>query len=76
MKKLIEAGAQINGLSAHGSTALHVAAFEGTVESLQLLLDSNAFLDQQDIYGTTALLFATRERVPRMWNSYEAAVLR
>jgi uncharacterized protein len=53
MDWLLENGANINEVDNNGYTALHFSAQEAHEKSLSLLIDKNANLDIQDIYGNT-----------------------
>jgi uncharacterized protein len=61
---LIGAGANVNGTTAAGDTALHRAAQSGDLETLKLLARKGARLDVQNKAGLTALDIAMGKRPP------------
>jgi ankyrin repeat protein len=58
MLLLLERKANIKARDVEKRTALHLAAVNGHVESVQLLLDGGANIKDKDHYGQTALLCA------------------
>jgi len=57
---LIRAGMDVDALNRDSCTPLMVAAENGSLASLQILLDEDAWLDARDPSGKTALMFAAR----------------
>jgi len=55
VRRLLEAGARVDGRNADGSTALHGACVGGRAESLELLLERGASLEVTDERGSTPL---------------------
>lgn len=74
VKTLIEAGADPNLQSLHeipklkkaGVDALMGASMNGNLEVVELLLDKNAFVNQQDAQGKTALMYASQGGYPQV----------
>ena len=62
MKRLIEFGADVNGLSQLGQYPLSVAAGAGHVEAARLLLQAGADPNRKDAKGRTPLKHARRRR--------------
>ena len=58
IRLLVDAGADLNATDADGATALHAAAFSGSMNVLKLLVGNNAKLDLKDDEGSTPLLVA------------------
>src|SRR5262249_6384431 len=58
VKFLLEAGADVNAISEHGSTPLHYAAFLGEVEFAKLFLQAGAKLDVRNSDGKTPAQWA------------------
>ncbi|XP_046328632.2 ankyrin repeat, SAM and basic leucine zipper domain-containing protein 1-like isoform X1 [Haliotis rufescens] len=58
--KLIQAGANLNGTSPLGRTALHVAAAQGHGHIVDLLLEKGANIDAEDDDGNNALTIADK----------------
>src|SRR3990167_7160843 len=56
----LDAGANINSVNIHGSTALILAAFEGHRDIVRLLLDRGADINTINIHGSTVLFYAAR----------------
>ncbi len=54
-KMLLERGAELHVVDAHGNTPLHVAAGEGKVDVVELLLDQGVEVNQRNSAGATAL---------------------
>ena len=70
---LLRRGADINGIDNHESwTPLMFAAAEGHKEVVQLLLDSNANPNAQDVDGETAAQFAHSRGFPEVAAMIEA----
>jgi ankyrin repeat protein len=55
VKLLLDKGADVNRADLAGVTALHVAAREGNLELIQLLVDRGTKLDRKDEYDKTPL---------------------
>ncbi len=64
VKALLEAGADVNALSATGDTALHAAAQGGNVAMIQFLADHGAKLDVKNRAGFTPLDLAMGKGTP------------
>ncbi len=62
---LIQYGANIHDKTETGSTALHVAASGGRVESVQLLLDKGLDINARNKYGNTPLIEAVDSYIVR-----------
>lgn len=60
MELLVVAGAKVDSCDRAGQTALHFAAFKGSVAVLDRLLHHGAYVDQTDRLGRSALWFAAR----------------
>ncbi|MCL4361845.1 ankyrin repeat domain-containing protein [Candidatus Dependentiae bacterium] len=56
--KLINKGVDVNSTDKYGYTALMTACFYGNPEMVQLLIDSNAYINMKTCEGTTELLLA------------------
>lgn len=52
---LNEEGIDVNSIDLDGRTALHIAACEGHVEVVKLLLSRKANIDARDRWGSTVL---------------------
>ena len=59
---LIKAGADPNARNLAGNTALHAAAYWGSVGAIRALLAAGAERNARNVYGATALDIAVRER--------------
>ena len=57
-KLLVELGADVNGAGENGWTALHGAAYTGSDEIIQLLVEKGASMDAMDRFGQTPLSIA------------------
>lgn len=57
-KVILENGANINILNRSGKSALHVAAENGDVANLNLLISNGANLNIRDKFGLTAMHLA------------------
>ena len=55
---LLDEGADVNTLDAHGSSALMYASYRGDTETVHLLLSHDATANTQDMNGITALMIA------------------
>ena len=53
VRVLLDAGADVHGVDAHGSTPLHNAAAQGNLETVTLLLERGAKVDARDGKGLT-----------------------
>ncbi len=60
VQQLLDSGAPVDGVDAHGRTALLDVASSGDLVILHLLLDHGANPDAQDSYGDAPLLAAVR----------------
>ncbi|XP_053402143.1 uncharacterized protein LOC128557808 isoform X2 [Mercenaria mercenaria] len=60
VRRLIEAGADVNACTPLGRTPLHVAASQGHGHIVDLLLEKGADIDAEDESGATALTIAAR----------------
>ena len=58
---LIEAGADPNAKNHVGNTALHAAAYRGSVGAIRALLAAGADRNARNVYEATALDIAMRE---------------
>ncbi|MBA0768384.1 hypothetical protein Gotri_017186, partial [Gossypium trilobum] len=58
VEDLLNEGMDVNGIDLDGRTALHVAACEGHVEVVKLLLSRNANIDARDRWGSTVHYFS------------------
>ena len=54
-RRLLEKGANVNGLNEEGETPLHMAAFAGAIDRVELFLEYGANLQAIDSYGRTPL---------------------
>lgn len=54
-RRLLEKGANINGLNEEGETPLHLAAFAGAIERVELFLEYGADVQATDPFGSTPL---------------------
>jgi ankyrin repeat protein len=61
VRRLLEAGANVNASNNHGVTALMVAAKGGSEQMVQALLDKRPNLEARSDDGESALLIASRE---------------
>jgi len=59
-RRLIDAGADVNGRTGLGQTPLHVAAANGHGTVVDLLLEKGADIDEVDQFGESALAVAMR----------------
>lgn len=55
IKRILEAGADLDARTISGSTPLHCATYNGHIELIQILLDAGAPLEAAKIGGNTAL---------------------
>ena len=55
---ILDEGADVNTLEAHGSSALMYASYHGDTETVHLLLSHDATANTQDMNGITALMIA------------------
>lgn len=60
VKRLIEAGTDLNACTPCGRTALHVAASQGHGNIVDILLEKGADIDAEDDDGSTALSIAAK----------------
>lgn len=56
MEDLLDEGIDVNSIDFDGRTALHIAACEGHVEVVKLLLSRKANIDARDRWGSTVIL--------------------
>ncbi|WP_371253361.1 ankyrin repeat domain-containing protein [Orientia tsutsugamushi] len=61
VKYLIEQGVDINTQNLRGSTALHIASYNGNIQMAMFLLANNAAVDTQNVYSNTALYYAVEQ---------------
>ena len=73
-KALVKAGADVNGASAEGKTALMLAALTGRTEVAKYLLEAGAKPDAADKDGTTALKLARTQGANEVVSLLEAAL--
>ncbi len=66
MRALLRAGADVNGRTEGGSTALMLAAREGRLAACTALLDAGAELEGRDALGVSAVEHARRLRWERV----------
>jgi ankyrin repeat protein len=57
-ERLLEAGAEVNGMDASGQTPLHIAALTGHSEASRFLLGNGADVNARDHKGRTPLVIA------------------
>lgn len=57
VQDLLDEGIDVNSIDLDGRTALHIAACEGHVEVVKLLLSRKANIDARDRWGSTVELF-------------------
>ena len=62
LKVALQAGSDVNALNRDGETALHGAAFRGSNEMVQLLVDAGAKLDVVSALGFTPLMVANGDQ--------------
>ncbi|WOK99309.1 serine/threonine-protein kinase STY17-like [Canna indica] len=55
IEELLKSGVDVNFRDIDGRTALHVAACQGCVNVVKLLLDKGAYVDPEDRWGSTPL---------------------
>jgi len=75
IRLLLEHGAHPNARKSHGSTPLHLASREGTVEDLRLLLKYGADIEAVDGAGRTAFQVASeqgRNEITNFLSAYAA----
>ncbi|MBN2319835.1 MAG: ankyrin repeat domain-containing protein, partial [Acidobacteria bacterium] len=58
VRRLLEAGADVNAASKSGMTPLHAASLKGHTEIVKLLLEAAAKVNAKDKDDTTALILA------------------
>ena len=58
LRMLVEAGADVNVRNEANFTALHGAAFQGSKDAIQYLLEHGAYINAQDYRGRTPYLIA------------------
>nr|WP_064591217.1 ankyrin repeat domain-containing protein [Orientia tsutsugamushi] len=61
VKHLIEHGVDINTQNLRGSTALHIAAYNGNIQMAMFLLANHAEVDTQNAYSSTAIYYAAEQ---------------
>ncbi|KJV74591.1 ankyrin repeat-containing protein [Orientia tsutsugamushi] len=61
VQHLIEHGVDINTQNLRGSTALHIAAYNGNIQMAMFLLANHAEVDTQNAYSSTALYYAAEQ---------------
>ncbi|MEN8227511.1 MAG: ankyrin repeat domain-containing protein [Bacteroidota bacterium] len=64
VRKLLDAGTNLNSPDQEGHTALMYAAFNGHTDIVLLLLNEGAVVDRRDLMGRTALLYASTGPFP------------
>lgn len=62
IKRILEAGADLEAMTIRGSTPLHCAAYNGHIELIQILLEAGAPLETARIGGDTPLHIAASHR--------------
>lgn len=62
LKVALDAGSDVNAVNSDGETALHGAAFRGSNEMVQLLVDAGAKLDVVSKLGFTPLMVANGDQ--------------
>lgn len=58
VEDLLNQGVDVNSIDLDDRTALHIAACEGHVEVVELLLSRKANIDARDRWGSTVILFS------------------
>ncbi|KJV91032.1 ankyrin repeat domain-containing protein [Orientia tsutsugamushi] len=61
VQHLIEHGVDINTQNLRGSTALHIASYNGNIQMAMFLLANHAAVDTQNVYSNTALYYAVEQ---------------
>ena len=61
LEKLLQRALEPNVTDEHGATPLHKAVWHGHVESVQLLIEADANLDQVNENGATPMAFAAKK---------------
>ena len=61
VKRLLEQGAEVDGVSDRGETAVMIAARGCSQQLVQLLIEKKANINLTDTFGRTALILAARE---------------
>ena len=62
IRRLIDAGADVNAKNHGGNAALHYAAWAGSAEAVAALLSASADRAATNLYGATALDIAVRDQ--------------
>lgn len=60
LQDLLDEGVDVNSIDLDGRTALHIAACEGHVGVVKLLLSRKANIDARDRWGSTVYLYCLR----------------
>jgi ankyrin repeat protein len=58
LRRLLDEGAEVDGLDRHGQTSLMIAARDGLVDVVRLLIERRADLDRTAKFRLTALMLA------------------
>lgn len=65
IKRLLEAGAAVNGIDKKGRTALHYSCEQPDIGIMKVLLDAHAHVDAEDAHGFTPLMLLCQSEYPR-----------
>ena len=64
VEDLLDQGTDVNSIDLDGRTALHIAACEGHVDVVKLLLSRRANIDARDRWGSTVRIYYSIMRYP------------